>query len=234
MIVAAHPDDEMIGASALLGPPHETIIVHATDGAPRDPRWWPTGVSDRDAYARERAREAERALALAGADHIALGFADQEAARALPQLAQAIAEQIARRAPDRIVTHAYEGGHPDHDAVAFAVERATRLARRTVDVYEMALYHGASGALVAGEFIGNAGSVRQELDPAQLGRRRALLACFVSQRATLAPFFALEHERYRRAPAYDYARPPHPGPLLYELMGFSMTGARWRALAARI
>jgi LmbE family N-acetylglucosaminyl deacetylase len=233
MIVAAHPDDETIGASGLSGPPHETIVVHATDGAPRDPRWWPTGISDRDAYAHERAREASRALALVGAERIALGFTDQEAALAMPQLTSAIADQIAQRAPDLIVTHAYEGGHPDHDAVAFAVARARSRARSPLHVYEMALYHSAPGALVVGEFIDNAGSVRNVLPPAQLRRRRAMLACFASQDATLAPFVALAHERYRRAPAYDFSRPPHDGPLLYERRGLPTSGAGWRALAAR-
>ncbi len=233
MIVAAHPDDETIGASALIGRPHETVVVHATDGAPRDPRWWPAGVSDREAYAIARAREAERALALVGAARRALGFTDQEAAHALPQLARAIADQLAQHAPELVITHAYEGGHPDHDAVAFAVGRATELARHPTHVYEMALYHGAPGVLVAGEFIDNAGSLRQELKPAQLCRRRAMLACFASQHATLAPFLALGHERYRRAHAYDFSRPPHDGPLLYERMGFSTSGAEWRALATR-
>lgn len=233
MIVAAHPDDETIGASALCGPPHETIVVHATDGAPRDPRWWPAGISDRDAYATERAREASRALALVGAERIALGFADQEAALAMPQLACAIAAQIARRAPDLIITHAYEGGHPDHDAVAFAVAQARPLVRSPMAVYEMALYHGAPGTLVVGELIDNAASLRHALPPAQLRRRRAMLACFASQRATLAPFVSLAHERYRRAPAYDFSRPPHDGPLLYERMGFPISGAGWRALATR-
>lgn len=232
LIVAAHPDDETLGASALLGPPHEAVVVHATDGAPRDRRWWPAGVSDRDAYARLRAGEAARALALVDAERVALGIADQEAVRALARLAQAIAEQIARRAPDLIVTHAYEGGHPDHDAVAFAVARARRLAGRAPPAIEMALYHGAPGALVAGEFLDGRPSTRRALDPVELRRRRAMLACFASQRATLAPFLALAHERYRPAPAYDFSRPPHDGPLLYERLGFPISGAAWRALAA--
>jgi LmbE family N-acetylglucosaminyl deacetylase len=153
LVVAAHPDDETIGASALLGAPHETIVLHATDGAPRDPRWWPAGISDRDEYASVRALEAARALALAGASCIPLRVVDQEAACALRELVAAISDHIARLAPDVIITHAYEGGHPDHDAVAFAVARARERLGRDVPVYEMALYHAAHGALIAGEFI---------------------------------------------------------------------------------
>jgi LmbE family N-acetylglucosaminyl deacetylase len=231
LIVAAHPDDETIGASAVLGAPHETVVLHATDGAPRDPRWWPAGISDRDEYASVRALEAARALALAGATCIPLRFVDQEAACALRELVAVLADHIARLAPDLIITHAYEGGHPDHDAVAFAVARARRLVGRDVRLFEMALYHAAQGALVAGGFIDDRGSVRHELDQARLRRRRAMLDCFTSQRAVLAPFAELAHERYRVAPDYDFGRPPHDGALHYERAGFSITGEQWRALA---
>jgi hypothetical protein len=99
-------------------------------------------------------------------------------------------------------------------------------------IYEMALYHGASGALVAGEFVENRGSTYRRLGAEQLARRRAMIACYASQQATLAPFVGLVHERYRFAPRYDFARSPHEGPLWYERLGFAMSGARWRAIAA--
>lgn len=233
LVVAAHPDDETIGASALIGPPREAVVVHVTDGAPRDPRWWPPGVADRGAYARIREREAERALAHVRADRIALGLVDQEAVHALPQLVRLLAAHIVRRAPDLVVTHAYEGGHPDHDAAAVAVARACELAPRPPRVCEMALYHGALGRFVAGEFADGRAAVCHVLDPEERARRRAMLACFASQEATLAPFLDLARERYRAAPAYDFSRPPHDGPLLYERLGFPITGAEWRALAAR-
>jgi LmbE family N-acetylglucosaminyl deacetylase len=232
VVVAAHPDDETVGASAVLGAPHDTTVIHVTDGAPRDPRWWPSGVVDRDDYARVRALEATRALALAGVERVPLGFVDQEASISMRGLAQALAAQIERLAPDVIVTHAYEGGHPDHDAVAFAVARARRLACADTRLYEMALYHAGPGALVTGAFIDDRGSIRHDLAPARQRRRRAMLDCFASQRTTLAPFIELAHERYRSAPEYDFSRPPHDGPLHYERAGFPMTGTRWRALAA--
>jgi len=60
-----------------------------------------------------------------------------------------------------------------------------------------------------------------------------MLACFASQRATLAPFVALAQECYRPAPAYDFASPPHRGTLWYERLGLSLSGAAWRELAVR-
>jgi LmbE family N-acetylglucosaminyl deacetylase len=233
LIVAAHPDDETIGASAWIGPPHHATVLHVTDGAPHDRRWWTAGITDRATYARIRALEAGRALAHVRAIHIQLGFADQELVHALPELARMIADHVVRQAPDLIVTHAYEGGHPDHDAVAFAVARAHELVHAAPPIYEMALYHGASGVLVAGEFVEDRGSTYRRLGAEQLARRRAMIACYASQQATLAPFVGLVHERYRIAPRYDFARSPHEGPLWYERLGFATTGARWRATAAK-
>jgi LmbE family N-acetylglucosaminyl deacetylase len=142
LVVAAHPDDETIGASTMLATRHELTVIHVTDGAPRDRRWWPRGApSSREEYARLRRREADAALALAGVDSARihrLGLVDLEACRALPELITVLRDAIDRARPELLITHAYEGGHPDHDAVAFAVaEACAGLARPRV--VEMAL-----------------------------------------------------------------------------------------------
>ena len=50
---------------------------------------------------------------------------------------------------------------------------------------------------------------------------------FTSQRDLLAGF-TIEVERFREAPQYDFARPPHPGELYYETLGWRITGDVWR------
>lgn len=225
LIVAAHPDDETIGASAVLGSRADVSVVHVTSGAPRDPRWWPRGTSGRDAYAAERAREAQRALSIVGIAPIGLGFTDLEAMFHIAEIVDALGTVLAHVRPEVILTHAYEGGHPDHDTVAVCVARAAR----SVAVYEMALYHGAGGALCTGELLG--GSRMHVLDRVQLARRRAMLAAYRSQRAVIAPFIELAHECYRPAPMYDFTRPPHEGALLYEQIGMAR-GEDWRHAVA--
>src|SRR5438067_13833693 len=39
-VLAAHPDDETIGASALLARSSSAAIIYLTDGAPRDSKLW--------------------------------------------------------------------------------------------------------------------------------------------------------------------------------------------------
>ena len=234
MMVVAHPDDETVGGAALLGRVRQATLVHLTDGAPRESWFWhAAGVGTREAYAALRARELDRALAVGAvrARRLAFGCIDQEAALALPRLTRALAALIDAERPTLVLTHPYEGGHPDHDAAAFAVAAAVRLCRAPPPlVAEMAYYHERDGALRTGAFLGGTGS-RHELSRAERERKRAMLDCFESQREVLARF-ADDAEWLRPAPAYDFARLPHPPPLHYERFGWRLDGARFCVLAA--
>jgi LmbE family N-acetylglucosaminyl deacetylase len=260
VVVSAHPDDETIGCGALLGRAVDAHIVHLTDGAPEDPRLFaPQWHGDRDGYRRARRREVERALALAGIAKTAIacfGAADQEASFAMTELARRLAAFFLRLCPDVVIAHPYEGGHPDHDAAAFITSAALQLVRVERGLVpcavEMTSYHGAPGRLVTGAFLGqgddeeaaheHTGELREhprtaarrarggELCREDRARKARMLACFETQRETLAAF-SLATERFRPQPDYDFSRAPHRGPLYYEQLGWSMTGQKWRALA---
>jgi LmbE family N-acetylglucosaminyl deacetylase len=239
LIVAAHPDDETIGCGALLARSADAHVVHLTDGAPRDPSLIPPRWrKNRDAYRKLRRVEVERSLALARVPNRAiecLGVPDQEASFAMVELARRLAHLLLRLRPTLVVAHPYEGGHPDHDAAAFITSGALRLARIARDFApwsaEMTSYHGAVGRLVTGTFLGDTGeALAGELRREERARKARMLACFRSQRKTLAAFDPTR-ERFRPTPRYDFAKPPHEGPLYYEQLGWTMSGRRWRELA---
>ena len=117
VVVAPHPDDEVLGAGGLLqsfvaaGVPIEVLAV--TDGERSHPRLTGAQVEGlRDT----RAHEAELALRRLGLPEpitVRLGLPDGRVADAEPQVQEALAEV----GPDDLVLAPWWGdGHPDHDA----------------------------------------------------------------------------------------------------------------------
>ena len=153
-LLAAHPDDETIGASALLARSPNACVIFVTDGAPRDTRLWPETIQgSREQYAAIRREEAERALAHAGiaARQITwLGGVDQEAIFTIPQLLARLRHVVEEVRPELLVTHPYEGGHPDHDCAALLASLALATFPRRLALLEMSSYHAHDGRLVTG------------------------------------------------------------------------------------
>ena len=110
------------------------MVVHVTDGAPRDERYAQSkGFATREEYARARRREVASALGHVGItpERIrGLGYVDGEASLQLLELVFDIADLIDEVRPEIVLTHPYEGGHSDHDATAFAVHLACGILRR--------------------------------------------------------------------------------------------------------
>lgn len=238
VIVAAHPDDEVIGAGGLLRHLRRVTIIHTTDGSPVDQvDARRNGFHSREDYARARREELYAALDLAGVPRentVGLGFTDQQTMLYLREICERLAAQIAALRPDAVVTHPYEGGHPDHDSTAFATHRVCR--GLGIPLFEMTSYHAENGAengaLEAGVFLANGdGCYTRELSEGDRARKERMLACFRTQSAVLSAFSAVGPERFRPAPRYDFSEPPHPGRLYYELMPWGVSGAQWRACA---
>src|SRR5215469_4381781 len=210
LLVAAHPDDEVIGAGAHLAFWPDVSVVHVTDGAPRNhPYTGGAAFADRTAYAAARQREAWDALSIAGIATkrvIDLAFVDQEATFHMPEIAERIAALVATLRPAIIVTHAYEGGHPDHDATCFAVHVARRIVSHSgvnpPGLVEMTSYFGYRHQRVTGSFLPSGEMpVIIDLGGADRARKRRMLLCHQSQRDLLEAF-PVERECFRLAPDY--------------------------------
>ncbi|MBI3802759.1 MAG: PIG-L family deacetylase [Nitrospirae bacterium] len=242
-IVAAHPDDETIGAGGVLPRFKAVTFLHLTDGAPRDGRdAAAAGLKTREAYAAARRRELLAAAQLAGVPPsrcIELGGVDQEASLYFECLTRRLADRLNEIQPELIFTHPYEGGHPDHDAAALVVCAACRLLEREGKpfpvVAEFTSYHAQQERFTAGLFLpvlpaGGSEQTVVVLSEAERELKRRMFSCFMTQQKVLSAF-PIAVERFRPAPIYDFTQPPHPGRLHYESFDWGITGARWRGLA---
>jgi LmbE family N-acetylglucosaminyl deacetylase len=234
-IVVAHPDDETLGIGGHLAEFDKVVIVHATDGAPRDMSdARRLGFNTREAYALARRAELVAATSEAGTSGLTLlnlGVVDQDAATQLAPLSKTIAALLDRHGPAAVFTHAYEGGHPDHDAVAFATHVAIRLMRGVAPppvIIEMPFYRADQGRIAAQSFApaSDSSAVCLALSPDAQRCKQRMLERFRTQRETLMQFPVVV-ERFRRAPMYDFTRLPNDGELYYERFPWGWDGSRW-------
>jgi LmbE family N-acetylglucosaminyl deacetylase len=213
VVVAPHPDDEVLGASAILTT-HRCLVVFASDGVPpdTDPARAPDVAATRVAEAR-----AAHACLQANVDAVVqLPFADQRLTEHVRELDGALVEVLTDHAKGHatadVYVPAYQRGHPDHDAVYVAallarahLDEAGADARRRWFAY--ALYgldddgHPHFGRLAPPYFTD---AVSAGDDPALLARKASALRAFASQRPDESVL-----EGWLRAPVPEqYARLP--------------------------
>lgn len=238
-IVVAHPDDETLWAGSALRRLTRLKLIHATDGAPFDMHdAHDLGIERREDYAALRAVELERALEALDATPERRDYAipDQGAVNRLPELIDRLAADLSDVAA--VVTHPYEGGHPDHDALAFAVRAASiQIGRctggRRPAVVEFACYHEVDGERWFGRFWPDKDCPEEArlLDANDAARVDAAIRAHASQ-AAVVDGWRPAAERWRTAPLYDFTAPPPPGSALYDQFGWALTSDQWRARVA--
>lgn len=225
-IVVAHPDDETLFCGSLLARLDDAVLIHVTDGAPDDmDDARRLGFETREGYAAARAAELDaalRALDYRG-ERRGYGVRDKEAVRHLDAIVARLREDLAGAAV--VVTHPYEGGHPDHDACALAVARAA-----PCPVVEFACYCEQDGERQFGRFWPGPAEQARAITPDEAAQIEAALRAHGTQ-ASVFGQWRPTHERWRDAPVYDFAAAPPPDRALYDGFGWALTSDRWRAIA---
>jgi LmbE family N-acetylglucosaminyl deacetylase len=231
-VVVAHPDDETIGMGGRISSLDALTLVHATNGAPRDPLQR-KGFNTEESYSSARFLELDQALRIIGANPVArvrYDYPDGELAFKLIELIERLRLQL--RGVNVVITHAYEGGHPDHDACAFATQYATR---RLVDLgltppvrMEFASYYSLNGRRQVGDFWPDSQNpghvVRYTRD--QRRQKFEALKAFKTQE-WVSKVFSIRHEIYRTAPNYNFRIPPPPQTWFYDAHGWPISGQMW-------
>lgn len=187
VVVAPHPDDELL-ACGLLMQAHaqqggRSLIIGVTDGEAShagDPGWAAPALA---AARREERLAGLRALGLQGAPLRLLGLSDGGVAQQRPALARALHEALA---PGDVVVSTWRlDGHPDHEACGAAAAEAARAAGATLWEAPVWMWHWADPA--------HAQIPWQRLRALRLGGSEA--ACAVARKQ-----MALAHHRSQLAP----------------------------------
>ena len=241
-VIVAHPADEVVGAGCLISKLVDVTVLHVTDGAPCDMQdAKAAGFEERSDYAQARRQECLAALAIANVPEdrvVDFSITDHCAAHCLADLTKKITTFLQQSGADIVVTHPYEGGHPDHDATAFATHAALRLMKengfRPPVLFEMALHPSEDFKAKLPEFL--PGSERETttllLDERAQKLKRRMFACFETQRESLE-VSPVGPEKFRQPSAYDFSAPPQDGKLHYENFDWALRSDEWQSLASK-
>jgi len=228
VVLVAHPDDEVIGFGALMQKMKRAIVVFATDGAPHDEYFW-KAYGSRERYSQIRQEEAREALGIIGAEAVFLadkvegGIADQELFKRLGEAVKAFDQVVEQVQADCLMSLAYEGGHPDHDAACFIASLMGR--RRGLPVWESPLYHRtAEGSGAVQTFPKLTGKeIALQVESEALAKKLKMFHAYKSQKLVLE-HFRPEVEQFRPVADYDFTQRPLPWKLNYEWWQWKMTG----------
>ncbi|HEY5885064.1 MAG TPA: PIG-L family deacetylase [Pyrinomonadaceae bacterium] len=240
-VIAAHPGDEIVGAGWLISKLANVNIVHVTDGARDLEVAKAAGFEDLPSYAASRKQECLAALSLANVSKdrvVELSVPDTSACDCLYDLTKRIANHLQESKTEIVVTHPYEGGHPDHDATAVATHAALRLMQQSgfkaPTLFEMALHPGNDEISKLTEFLPGAEgeTTTLVLDRRATELKLRMLDCLKSQQQSIqaSPF---GYERFRLPPEYDFNAPPQAGKLHYENFDWAPRSIEWQTRARK-
>ena len=179
VVVAPHPDDEVLGLSGILlycaAAALDCVVIYVTDGDashPGSPCWPPQRL------AQVRAQESAQALALLAphASICRLGMGDGRIAEHAPQLAGMLRQHL--QPGDALLCPWRLDGHPDHDAtgqVCAAIASDTGCLHIEVPIWA---WHWATPGDLRVPWHR---AVTLALTPEQQARKQLAVACFRSQ-----------------------------------------------------
>ena len=145
VVVAAHPDDEVLGAGGLcarLG--RDLVLAWATDGEASHPQAPPGVVAGLGARRRRESDAALRRLGVSVAGATWLGLPDSGLRAAADDLAAGLAGLL--RPGDAVVAPWRGDGHPDHEACGAAAAAAAAVVGAPLLEYPVWAWHWGTPA----------------------------------------------------------------------------------------
>ena len=176
VVLAAHPDDEVLGVGGLLArlaaQAGELVLVWASDGEASHPTSTAPVVRRMGAVRRSESAVAAERLGLAGAERHLLGLPDGRLGDREDELVRHLADRVGDG--DVLLAPWSGDGHPDHEACGRA---AGRLGATLLE-YPVWAWHWAGPG---DRRVPWSRARRVDLDEEAMTRKAAAMACFRSQ-----------------------------------------------------
>lgn len=205
LALVAHPDDESVGLGFYLQESSRTSLVFLTSGEASASI---ASYIANGGYSYLREREVTTALSQISNIEF-LRFAripDKQLYNNLQDAVRIVAETVRVRQSTALITHAFEGGHPDHDCCSFIANRVAMKA--DLPVWEFPEYSGPPRNLVqcfADADPSEVAFIRPR--PGQVAMKQQLFRCYRSQKNVLSMFDPQRPELFRRQPSQNYYAP---------------------------
>ncbi|WCE03871.1 PIG-L family deacetylase [Pseudoxanthomonas sp. JBR18] len=183
VVVAPHPDDEILGCGGLLAAAcemgHEVLLISLTDGEgayPTDPAWPPARLAP---ARRQELVSAAGRLGATPRNVVHAGFDDGRLRDHERQVQDWLHARL--RPGDLVCVTWHRDGHPDHEAAAEAALAAAGARGLPVLQYPIWAWHWGDPDVFQGR------ATRLELAPSWQARKRAAIDCFATQLGTSTP-----------------------------------------------
>ncbi len=224
LFLFAHPDDDTFIAGTM-----RTLIGR---GAEVHAAWLTSGDFLGQGERRERELfEAAKMLGLVPERIHLLRLPDLGLVSRLSDATRLVSDLYGSLKPDRVFADAFEGGHPDHDAVNFLAYEARLRSGVRAELFEFPLYNGTGPFLHWRWRInrfppGEPAVLHTRLNEDAIACKHGMMRIYArSQWMFMIPArlassrhrLSTEGEPYRPCPPdRDHSAPPHPGQLNYE------------------
>ncbi len=238
LVIAPHPDDEAVGAAVLMRRLHEAgipvTLVFATTGVPESSQVDNSLVEAAggiEAYRATRAAEGASAVALYGVEEtVRLAWSSRSIIGAMDDVDYALDDVVTARGASVLLGPAFEGGHPDHDALHCIC--AGVASRRGLPFWQYAGYHWKDGTLRCQEFYPPAQSdCWFDLSPREVALKQCAIAQYKSQWGSILQHMRADIEGFRRAANHAHEQPSEQA--FYEIWGAGVSSAEVRAACLR-
>lgn len=216
LILAPHPDDEIVAACAAIGRARaegaKVSVLFLTHGCIARKTLWPWQRENYQARLDLRKIEAEETALMLGVKII--GFQNRPTRHLWSELNHVkieIEDTIKKHQIDQLWVPTYEGGHADHDGL----NGLCQTFKHKMSVLEFSEYNYVNKTSNAQTFLApNGTETTITLTDKEKQTKKMALALYASEQSNL-DYVGTDKECFRPLADYDYSKPPHNGKLWY-------------------